>query len=363
VHVIKFIIMVSSSARAAYSCKRLNSSTFLIVHDDKYEEHPYIYVKLYDEPRLAIVFDTGCGADAAAHDDARTTDLRTFIESTPVADNDNQPLNPSSIAASTITPQREYLVMCTHCHYDHIGGIESFPAERTYIVTSGNDKDFLARQSLDKNSLCKDVGMRTPSYTISHFTKDHEWISYKGTPLGLQALHTPGHSPDSLTVYDKNENWLFTGDSFYRRTCILPDGKHFNQPIIFPPQGDWTDFMATLDKLSIFVDKSDSERTSENKDEKKLRIACSHTTETAPAAALVLSVKQFFNSVLQGQVAVKERTSRNGETFAMWQDGEKPEFSLFAPERLKEEYLQKHKENKLPVAVNSQDGTHTAKSR
>jgi len=44
---------------------------------------------------------------------------------------------------------------------------------------------------------------------------------------------------------------------------------------------------------------------------------------------------------------VKERTSRNGETFAMWQDGENPEFSLFAPERLMEEYLGKHKVKEL----------------
>lgn len=45
--------------------------------------------------------------------DADFTSLRHFIEEYSVADNDSQPLNPGGT--------KNYTVICTHCHYDHIG--------------------------------------------------------------------------------------------------------------------------------------------------------------------------------------------------------------------------------------------------
>lgn len=76
---------------------------------------PFIYAKIYTS--VLVLVDTGCGG-AARDPSVQLTSLREFIETYPVADNDNVPLNQGGT--------KEYAVVCTHCHYDHIGEA-SFP--------------------------------------------------------------------------------------------------------------------------------------------------------------------------------------------------------------------------------------------
>jgi glyoxylase-like metal-dependent hydrolase (beta-lactamase superfamily II) len=99
-----------SASSTCFTCRRLNDTTFLIVEEDKWGESPFIYVKVH--PTVLVVIDTGCGG-AAKDRDAQLTSLREFIETYPVVDNGNQPLNAES--------QKGYIVICSHCHYDHIG--------------------------------------------------------------------------------------------------------------------------------------------------------------------------------------------------------------------------------------------------
>jgi glyoxylase-like metal-dependent hydrolase (beta-lactamase superfamily II) len=88
----------------------LNASTFLVIEDDKWNEEPYIYVKIY--PSSLVLIDTGCGG-AAKNEAVELTSLREYLETFPVPDNEYQPLNPES--------RKSYIVVCTHCHFDHIG--------------------------------------------------------------------------------------------------------------------------------------------------------------------------------------------------------------------------------------------------
>ena len=103
------------SSNTCFTCTRLNGSTFLVIEDDKWNEEPYIYVKIY--PSVVVLIDTGCGG-AAKNEAAELTSLREYLETFPVPDNDNQPLNPGS--------EKPYAVLCTHCHFDHIGNTSSY---------------------------------------------------------------------------------------------------------------------------------------------------------------------------------------------------------------------------------------------
>lgn len=330
--------MVLKEIRSAYYCRRLNPSTFLIIHNDKFDEHRFVYAKLYNHPWLLVLVDTGCGPSAAADPQAKTKDLRSFIESVPVADNGDAPLNP---AHSPTQRCREYLVILTHCHYDHIGGIEPFiQAPQSHSpVASGYDPEFAGPSNRSKNSLCDDAGMPVPEYSVAHMAKDFEWLKFEADKLGLQAIQTPGHTPDSVAIYDIAENVVFVGDSFYRRKCQLLGSRPFTQPIIFPPQGDWRVYERSLVKLNDFITAQAAVQAVRATDSsKRIRVACSHTTEDAPALHILESVLVFFREVVNGHIPIAFRAPRNGEMFAFWQRGEDPEFSLFAPERLLEEY-------------------------
>lgn len=93
-----------------FTCTRLNPSTFRIVEADKYGEFPFIYAKIYDA--VIVLIDTGCGG-AAEDPGVKLTSLRDFIETYPVEENHGKPLNSQGT--------KSYVVICTHCHYDHIG--------------------------------------------------------------------------------------------------------------------------------------------------------------------------------------------------------------------------------------------------
>jgi glyoxylase-like metal-dependent hydrolase (beta-lactamase superfamily II) len=93
-----------------FNCTRLNGTTFLIVEDDMWYEIPFIYVKIYDN--TLVLIDTGCGG-AAKDKSVELKSLRNFLETYPVSDNEGSPLNAGGA--------KDYVIICTHCHFDHIG--------------------------------------------------------------------------------------------------------------------------------------------------------------------------------------------------------------------------------------------------
>lgn len=105
-----------------FTCTRLNRTTFLIVEDDQYRERPFVYAKIF--PSVVVLIDTGCGG-AAKDPSVQLSSLREFIETYPVEDNEGRPLNSGG--------QKGYAVVCTHCHYDHIG--ESGLCSSSYLCT------------------------------------------------------------------------------------------------------------------------------------------------------------------------------------------------------------------------------------
>lgn len=142
--------------------------------------------------------------------------------------NGDKPLNPSG--------ELQYYVICTHCHFDHIGGISQFlEGGTTEIIASAAGRHFV-ESDLETHGEFKWLDIPAPYYQVTLWAESFErlkWPVWDGdgprpfqTDIGISILHTPGHTPDELAWYDHDEMHLSCGDSFYEEG---QDGM----PIIF----------------------------------------------------------------------------------------------------------------------------------
>ena len=309
----------------AYTISRLNNSTHLVIQNDKYLEFPYIYVKQYSDPRLLVVIDTGCGAHNGA-ERTPTIELKDFIR---------QEFPQAS--------EYPFMVICTHCHFDHIGGIEAFAREGAAILASAYDPAFLDPKDRSANSLCEAFGTPTPKFEVTKYCFYGEKLEHEGHDLNLMVLHTPGHTPDSMAIYDSQERWLFTGDTLYKRVATMPWGEIQDVPIILPLQGDWRAFIASMNKLLAFAKMEEQNATSDQ----RLRLAAGHTTSHAIATEVLATAIEFVHRVEKGEVPVilkvpGDQVAPGGTLgdaeFWMWQDEGEPEYSLMAPETFRKDF-------------------------
>lgn len=312
-----YMAMASNLSVSQYfTCSRLNATTFVVHENDKYGEHPFIYVKIYDTPRLAVISDTGCGGGDRGREHYH--DLKDYIETFPAATNEGKPLNP-------LEAGRGYLIICTHCHYDHILGLRHFPTTSTRILASSFDKSFI-EINLPVHSLCKFLDLSTPEYTISYWADDLEELFFDEEPLHLQILHTPGHTPDELAWYDDRERYLYVGDSFYER--VAKDNS-YEQAIIFPKEGDWICYMQSLEKLLRFVEEKNNQS-----DKAPVKIGCGHITSSVDGLEILLVVQQLFQDIIAGKVPIIHTEEKRGEEYVLWKAVGESRFSVAAPKRL-----------------------------
>ena len=139
-------------------------------------------------------------------------------------------------------------VINTHCHWDHIGGnhefdeiyihqIEAMTISRPINITnlSSSSKEIVKRYEKFNFSL-------PPNSSIKPL-KDGDKIDLGD--LNLKVIHTPGHSPGSISLLS-NRNELFTGDTAHYGTPYLPKKK------LFP------EILSSLSKLIRICEKTPS---------------------------------------------------------------------------------------------------------
>jgi glyoxylase-like metal-dependent hydrolase (beta-lactamase superfamily II) len=209
-----------------------------------------------------------------------------------------------------------------------IGAIAEFTdVAKSAIWASGYDKSFLSKENLPTSSLCRFVGMTTPGYEVTHWTRDSEPVVHDGVRAELEVYHTPGHTPDELAVFDRKERFLFVGDTLYEWANI-----------IFPVEGDLVAYSNSIGKLRELVDQLNHEVVGAGGSPfPRVNIACGHVTSAADGADILADVDRFLCDVVRGSIEGTEGDIVRDERLITYErdDGR---FSFRGPLRLFEEF-------------------------
>lgn len=115
-------------------------------------------------------------------------------------------------------------ILITHCHGDHIGGVEELRRKMGgKVLIHIIDAEGLYNEAI---SLTYYIGMPQIHLEADSRLNDEDKIHIGD--LEFQIIHTPGHTKGSICLYCKKEKCLFSGDTLFRGTwgrTDLPTGS------------------------------------------------------------------------------------------------------------------------------------------
>jgi glyoxylase-like metal-dependent hydrolase (beta-lactamase superfamily II) len=141
------------------------------------------------------------------------------------------------LAPQIATPEgKPLLVVATHIHLDHVGSLHEFPwrAGPSMSAAQFESMDDAATYAYMFHDLEGAVsklpapGWKSADYRIPPAPLTRKLGEGDVIDLGdrqFRVLHLPGHSPDSIALFDESDGLFFSGDAIYDDTLIdsLPD--------------------------------------------------------------------------------------------------------------------------------------------
>lgn len=103
-------------------------------------------------------------------------------------------------------------IYLTHCHADHINGVNELKKEKGGKVLIHRK----GRENLENRVpvLAEYIGL-PPIYVKEDSIVDDEDILHVGD-LEFRVIYTPGHTDDGTSLYCKKEEMLFSGDTLFK---------------------------------------------------------------------------------------------------------------------------------------------------
>lgn len=98
-------------------------------------------------------------------------------------------------------------VINTHCHFDHIGGNGYFYNAK--ILIHEKDASIIETGDPEKSNAGFFDGKLKPR-KVDKKLKEGDVLDN-----GLKVIHTPGHTPGSICLYDQKRKILFSGDTLF----------------------------------------------------------------------------------------------------------------------------------------------------
>lgn len=125
--------------------------------------------------------------------------------------------------------QLQIVVLTTHCHWDHIGGHGEFDE----LAIHEDDQGWLehglpiSSQEILSNLFKEPFSQKLPRcfdpYNYHPFVGKPRHVLHDNDVINLgdrqlKILHTPGHSPGHICVFEEETGYLCTGDLLYEGT-------------------------------------------------------------------------------------------------------------------------------------------------
>jgi len=103
-------------------------------------------------------------------------------------------------------------IINTHMHVDHAIG-DKFASETfSAPVLAHRDDEFLGTR-LQQQAIQFGISEHVEDVSVSSYLQDGEKIKIgDGT---LEVIHVPGHSPGGVSLYDRDGDYIITGDSLF----------------------------------------------------------------------------------------------------------------------------------------------------
>lgn len=113
----------------------------------------------------------------------------------------------------------------THCHFDHIMGVEFIRNEYNIPFWAHKDDAFWVDNATEQ---AKRFGLEVnPISPINHYLVEKEFIRFGNSELEI--IHIPGHAPGHVVFYSKEDKILIAGDVLFYGSIgrtDLPGGDH-----------------------------------------------------------------------------------------------------------------------------------------
>ena len=181
------------------------------------------------------------------------------------------------------------VVMNSHTHDDHVGSnwqfdiVYGMDTDFTRNSAKGSSED--AQEEIKPSEYCAPLpeGFNPATYTtkpwkIAKYIHDGEVIDLGGRQV--QIIATPGHTPDAISLFDKANGLLFTGDTFYPGTIWL-----------YRPETDLDAYQKSVQRLAALTPQVK-------------HVLGAHDFPLAPPSVL-LNLSTQFEAVRAGKITAK----------------------------------------------------------
>jgi len=162
-------------------------------------------------------------------------------------------VDPGINPAKVLNHSRDYnirmkVLINTHCHFDHIGANPDILKSGEIAAYCHGSEASVYEKGDDSMQLAGHFGMPAVKHPIDRALSDGDVVDLGGTVL--EVIHTPGHTPGCICLFEPDSGTLITGDTVFADGVGRTDFKG----------GSSEDLEKSLRRLTAFVRERDVKR-------------------------------------------------------------------------------------------------------